>query len=488
LGRFNLMTQKLTSEITVDASPTKEFFIDILVRDIQLHFAIAELIDNSIDGAKQIRQSELKATADENGSDNKPFSGLYVHVVFDKNEFKITDNCGGISVETASKYAFKFGRTSSTPKVSRSIGQFGVGMKRALFKLGRFFEIESVAKDSSFLLKQDVDKWKQESNKDENGFEKWEFEFDKVQENQNNELEKCGTTIVVTNLNDSVKKELELKKFQNRLIELIENQQAESLAQGLTITINNYSLQTADFRLLTSNEIKPIYSVKKHTVKTKENRGIVKVSIFAGVGREAKLLDAGWYIFCNGRMVVKADKTNLTGWELKDFQDVANTEDSEKKGTSTPKAHYQFAHFRGFVYFESEDSTLLPWNTTKSNIDAESPVFQTTRLEMISALRQVIDFLNNLDKERRRGESFLANKMDEAAEASVGEITVRSANFKAPKSTFDPKKPETVKITYHKPTGEFDMVKKLLKANSAKEVGEQTFNFYLSIQKSTKAK
>ncbi|HEX8376171.1 MAG TPA: ATP-binding protein [Pedobacter sp.] len=481
------MAQKNTPEITVDASPTKEFFIDILVRDIQLDFAIAELIDNSIDGAKQLRQSELKSMPDKNGADGKPFSGLYINVKFDKNEFKIEDNCGGIGVEIARKYAFKFGRTSDTPKVNRSIGQFGVGMKRALFKLGRFFQIESVAKDSSFLLNQDVDEWKQESNKDEHGFEKWEFEFDKVEENQNNDVKNCGTTIIVTKLNDSIKKELELKKFQNRLIELIENQQAESLAHGIKITINDYSLKTTDFKLLSSSEIKPIYSVKQHTVKTDEKKGVVKVSIFAGVGREAKLLEAGWYIFCNGRMVVKADKTSLTGWELRDLKD-ANTDDSDEKSASTPKAHYQFAHFRGFVYFESEDSVLLPWNTTKSSIDTESPVFQTTRLEMISALRQVIDFLNNLDKERRRGESFLANKMSEATEASIGDISARSAAFKAPKSKFDPKKPETVKITYHKPTEEFEIAKKLLKANSAKEVGEETFRFYLNMQKVKGAK
>ena len=41
----------------VKASPTKEFFVNMLVRDILLKQAIIELIDNSIDGARSIRKN-----------------------------------------------------------------------------------------------------------------------------------------------------------------------------------------------------------------------------------------------------------------------------------------------------------------------------------------------------------------------------------------------------------------------------------------------
>ncbi len=42
----------------VDASPTKEFFIYMLTRDIDLEPAIVELVDNSIDGAKKMRSGQ----------------------------------------------------------------------------------------------------------------------------------------------------------------------------------------------------------------------------------------------------------------------------------------------------------------------------------------------------------------------------------------------------------------------------------------------
>ena len=40
-------------EKIVKASPTKEFFVSMLVRDILLKQAIIELIDNSLDGARK---------------------------------------------------------------------------------------------------------------------------------------------------------------------------------------------------------------------------------------------------------------------------------------------------------------------------------------------------------------------------------------------------------------------------------------------------
>ncbi|MGH9433064.1 MAG: hypothetical protein ACRD3T_16150, partial [Terriglobia bacterium] len=39
----------------INASPTKEFFISMLTRDIPLTRAIIDLVDNSVDGARRLR-------------------------------------------------------------------------------------------------------------------------------------------------------------------------------------------------------------------------------------------------------------------------------------------------------------------------------------------------------------------------------------------------------------------------------------------------
>src|SRR4051794_23584283 len=88
------------SEGLVDARPTKRFFVRMLVRDIELVPAIIDLIDNSVDGAKRIR-----------GAGESPrFEGLRVDLTIREDTFEIADNCGGISIELATQYAFRFGR------------------------------------------------------------------------------------------------------------------------------------------------------------------------------------------------------------------------------------------------------------------------------------------------------------------------------------------------------------------------------------------
>jgi Histidine kinase-, DNA gyrase B-, and HSP90-like ATPase len=88
---------KTDPEAIVNAFPTKELFIKMLVKDITLIPAIKDLVDNSVDGARRLRP-------DGN------YKGLWIHVQFNAKEFKVSDNCGGIDNDTARKYAFRFGR------------------------------------------------------------------------------------------------------------------------------------------------------------------------------------------------------------------------------------------------------------------------------------------------------------------------------------------------------------------------------------------
>ena len=108
-----------------------------------------ELIDNSIDGAKRLRP------------DGK-FLGLYIHISYNKDSFQITDNCGGMGIQTATQYAFRFGRPQQRPSEETGqqfTGVFGIGMKRSLFRIGRQFNIVSTTETEQFSLDVDVDEW-----------------------------------------------------------------------------------------------------------------------------------------------------------------------------------------------------------------------------------------------------------------------------------------------------------------------------------------
>jgi len=192
---------QLALNYEIVAKPTKEFFISMLSKDIGLIPAIIDLIDNSLDGALRLKRGD-------------PFDGLHVDVKFDESKFSISDNCGGIPVNIARNYAFCFGRPEEMPRTDHSMGQFGVGMKRSLFKLGNFFTIESTTANSYFQVEQDVGVWKRDPE--------WKFRFAKLEEKKAQPSSKHGTKIVVEELHDAIKADFALSNFNTRLSEEIE--------------------------------------------------------------------------------------------------------------------------------------------------------------------------------------------------------------------------------------------------------------------------
>lgn len=224
----------------IEASPTKRFFIDMLIRDIELIRAIADLVDNSVDGARSERGS----------GEDADLRGLRVNLGFDRTHFVIEDNCGGISVDTARNYAFRFGRADDMPPTPHSVGQFGVGMKRAIFKLGRGFIVESRTRDSWFVVNEDVEAWKAR--------EEWAFHFQRLSTGEP-PLDSPGTRITVTTLNPTVSTTFGLPMFERSLRDEVQAAHQSSMAQGLVITVNGTPLEPRFNELLASAEIRPAY-------------------------------------------------------------------------------------------------------------------------------------------------------------------------------------------------------------------------------------
>lgn len=452
----------------VNAYPTKESFIAVLIRDVDVSKAISELVDNSVDGAKRLRP-------------DGDFDGLYIHVRFDDKSFVIEDNCGGIPAEIAKDYAFRFGKPKKLPKGLQTklpVGQFGVGMKRALFKMGLTFIVESTAANSSWAVEVPVAKWLADNNLDEYGHEIWEFEFKEYHLNQRNPIEKRGTKITLSPLYKSVGEELKLKNFENRLIESISSEQAVHLQKKLKITINDIDLLGVSLTLLKSQKIKPFHKTINIPQKVTNENGkevtkTVKVNLYAGIS-DISWHDSGWYVFCNGRLILKADTSKATGWGEEVFVDPSETEK-----VRVPKGHPQFSRFRGYAYFESDDASLLPWNTTKSGLDLDSPVYQAAKLEMIIVTRHIVDFLNALDREIDNDEVFLSEQINSASAASIGKLRTAST-FSYQKPTAPG--PKTIAIRYRKRADDVERVKNLLGANSADEAGSTTFNYFLETE------
>ena len=434
----------------IDASPTKDFFIYMLVKDIPLIRAIIDLVDNGVDGARRLR------------SDNN-YHELWIRLELSENHFRIADNCGGIAVNIARHYAFRFGRPEGMEPTRGSVGQFGVGMKRSFFKIGKKFKVESKTETERFIVEEDVEEWKKRTE--------WEFEFKELEENlEANNSDQFGTTIEVTSLHDSVKDNFKLEHFRINLIRELTAAHQLNMERGLAISLNGIPLTFQPLSLLHSDQLKPAY---KELIFDEKSNSPVHVQIYCGIS-ESSPLHAGCYVFCNGRMLLEADQTLTTGW-------------GEGNEGTIPKYHNQYAMVRAFVFFDSDDASKLPWNTTKTGVDSDSSVFKAVRLELITLMRPLINFLNKLkqervDKERKEADETPLEKAINAAGASILSNFNKENSFQAPLPKPVYHAPRTARVQYHKPINEVDKVKQVLKVRTNWEVGEKTFEYFLKME------
>ena len=129
---------------------------------------------------------------------------------------------------------------------------------------------------------------------------------------QNPETPKTGTAISVDKLYEYAQEELTSSHFDTRLIALLKDAHASSLTSGLQIIVNKNPVLAQPPTLLSSDEVSPISSEQTVDIGGKE----VKVKIIAGIG-DPLLADAGWYVYCNGRQIERAEKTEAHRMELR---------------------------------------------------------------------------------------------------------------------------------------------------------------------------
>ncbi|MFC4592423.1 ATP-binding protein [Sphaerisporangium corydalis] len=349
------------------ANPTKAFFVRMLTRDISLDDCILDLVDNSIDAAWKL--SGARPTALQSDSSLKDYK---IDITISEDTFSVSDNCGGISFDDAAKYAFTFGRRDEQARGDYSVGVYGIGMKRAVFKLGRQIRISSTYRVDNYLqgffVPIDVKRWL------EAGDEAWDFEIEDVLPE-----DEPGVSILVTDLLDEVKEKFSDPTYERRLRRMLARDYMIPLMRGLQINVNSEPVSGWKLELRQNENFAPM--------RTKYEDERVNVEIVAGMGSpppddrepdEEKGLDiSGWYVLCNGRIVLAADTTALTGW-----------------GASLPRWHKQYSGFVGVVFFSSENPELLPMTTTKRSVDVSSRVYQRALARMHEPARAWINYTN----------------------------------------------------------------------------------------------
>lgn len=365
------------------AYPAKRFFVEMLTRDIDLEAAILDLLDNCVDGC-------LRAGPIAPAVEGKPYAGYFANITINQDGFKIEDNCGGIEHTLAEEYAFRFGRKDADrDRNIATVGVYGIGMKRAIFKLGTHCLIKSSHPSGGFSV--EINKEWMDSD------EEWGLPMTATEPNQ-----PYGTSIHVTALHPGIANifnfpngsyiENFAKKLQKSYTYIIE--------KGFKVIVNGLEIISKPINILIDPNafndeqgISPyIYSTEYDGVKINLVFGLYeKLPTFedeeASTSGSRSKEDAGWTIICNDRVILENDKSHLTGWGE----------------AGVPQYHSQFIALAGYVSFTSSDASKLPVTTTKRNIDLESPLYASIKEEMRQALKTFTSFTNSwksLSKER----------------------------------------------------------------------------------------
>lgn len=437
----------MTAQLLADASPEKRLFISLITRDIPLVAAFLDLVDNSINAAVEPASHRLLTAEDYvalfQDETVKPMVDIFINI--DQSKVEIKDTALGISSTTAVDHVFKFGRATDEAHAGDRLSVYGIGLKRALFKLGNKITIQSDHVDGGFDLDLNVAKWAKDTK------QPWTFP---ITSREGVATGSTGTTITITELFDDSKRRLSDGVFVGQLKEAIARTYAYYLSKFVNIYVNGHKIEGLSIEI-GSNHASEEFKV-----------GDVSCAITAGIGTPQggvfRDKSSGWFVFCNGRTVISADKSPLSGWG----------------GAGLPIFQPKHRPFLGTVFFVSADAEKLPWTTTKSGINEDSAIWQETKRYMATVGRVVISFLDG--RYTDEGTEVPSADLSEAAGARV---SVMSASV-SQKRTFDPPKrppPQNMKIQYDAKVIDVKRIETYLGRTGmgGAEVGRYTFNYFL---------
>jgi len=449
-----------TSNSEIDAFPAKRFFVEMLTRDIELQDAILDLLDNCLDGV--LRNNHF--TSQQTFENHKIYKGYFAHINFDETGFSIVDNCGGIPAKLAANYAFKLGRPSDrVAEDVPTIGVYGIGMKRAIFKMGTSAKILSKTKDEEFKVIISPE-WM-------NDDKSWRLDL----ETENVEIDEPGVKIIVDQLRKDVKLTFDKERgFEQTLIDVIANHYSIILNKGFEVKVNGILIKPNITSLIFDKDaiLNNRGGIAPYFYKGEYNG--VSIDVAVGFYRnlisdeeEESLLSgktttekAGFTIICNDRVVLHADKTRLTGWG----------------DTGVPQYHTQFIGIAGVVIFSATDAVNLSITTTKRGIDGNSEVYLSTKVFMKEGLKFFTDFTykwksNSEERKEIVSETVSAlSATDESFSNIVPEASWSKVNRSIGGKVFKPKLP------LPKETDPLKQIKFSRRLSEIKEVAEFIFD------------
>ncbi|MCP5352050.1 MAG: ATP-binding protein [Chromatiales bacterium] len=374
-----------SNPIRVDTSPTKVAVVDSLIRDATTIACLFDLLDNAVDAARH--SIVAKGAAAQNDKLGLPtsYAGYKVALFASPTSVTVNDNCGGIDIKSFRKSVLRFGERSDD---EYSIGVYGVGLNRALFKLGESSTVES--DDGTTVGQVAIERDKYLRTRGWTLPAHWEKSSGK----------KTGTTITISKLTKETHNDLANPGFVHAVRSQISKRYTRFLSKGMRIEFNEESLDAWPIPWREDSPFEPIVDERvcsngvHATIRAIQHREFFFAAELGLEGNKAKtpswvIEECGWYAFCNDRGVVLADRSAKTGWNS--------------------VWHAEFNGFVGVVDFVSPNPAALPWDTTKSDLDTANIALAETLNNLTAASASWRKCARYAKKMRQTGKRLLPN-------------------------------------------------------------------------------
>lgn len=341
-----------------------EFLAETLTTDIELVDALYDLIDNSIDAARNIIIRDQNYDKDEYGLPNN-YSGYEVKLRLSENRIVVVDNCLGIDSQTVENKTFYTGDRSNH---KFGIGHYGLGLKRALLKAGEQF---------FFMTDNGTNRYKSQFAYSQLSDHKQTIYGEKYKS-----LKKQKTIFVCSSLKQDAKDQLRSEEWLDEAYTELCLRYSEFIKKGLRIKLEYRSCRSC--LSLLARPLLPCFrssfpfSPKTYSLPIKASRGAVTANYSVGIyndyrfpceyentGQKHNSDFTKWYgiyILCNDRVIV--------------------AHSFERKHGFNASFHSEYNGCICIVKINSEDPGLLPWNTAKTEIKVRNELFIEIKSEI----------------------------------------------------------------------------------------------------------
>ena len=318
---------------TIDGTPEKHIFRG-MIADYNLRTGLCELVDNALDfWVANERKSKIK---------------IEIELDLTRQIVKVADNAGGVRKQDL-RLLIAPGASRAT-STANLIGIFGVGGKRAGVALGQLVEIRTRNQRKQSYKIQIDDDWLQN--------ESWEIDY--------TECAAIGSGCTIVEISKL------RQPFEKSDVDHIEQCLGETygrfIDENCEINLNNKPVAAKSFDVWS---YPPEYSPRtlRFLIMPDGERELA-VTMDAGLigDRDPEAENYGVYIYCNDRLIVKEMREREVGYYV-----------TGEAGVPHPDAS-----LCRVIVSLAGNPELMPWNSSKSDVNIAHPSFMQLRANVIT--------------------------------------------------------------------------------------------------------